>query len=775
VYTLGLLMVMTTLANGQANFNFIERNTWDGPYDIKMIAAPNLEAVYVDPAEAANKRLKRDSIIRHETILMSGGTMDVNNDYKEGNPFQTVDVPLPALLCSSPGAPCYSGLKSETLGGSCMTYNYDESPLSVSRMIAMSYADYDNDMSTFSSSMAKLDISSCSEIEAAFLYWTGNFRSSSAPNITLSTPTQSYNQSGNVFDIANDASIRTVKFKRPGGAYIDVTANAAVPTVGPVNTGTRTHQRGYLCVANVTSLVQGTGGGEFWVGNIRSYPHEDDGGSTSGWTLVVVFRSPLSPPRLISLWDGFKAIPKGTTESFTLTGLAAPAIANFKSYVGFAALDGENFATELIGKTPEGLVFSTNNGGTPVSINPNCDGSQPKYKLWNEEGVPAKASGAKNQDACKRPLFDASWASVCDGISSSKITSYNEITNTNGNEIVRLPANKNTLGFDVHHLRLPSNAVAPGATTATLTVSAGPQGGTTPFLAYVAIERLQPKLELSKFADVNVTNTNSEITYSFKVKNKGNDISLGNDLIRDTLDLATSYVAGSLSVQPLSAVTLTSTGTAPDGRQVVQLAVPKKISAGDSVTFQFKVKVKDYVSNINLWDVQCKRTITNTAWVEYNTLTSGILTSRSNGNDCGIGSETRVLIQDSLFGKSMVKDSVGPINICPHMMDNVLEHIRTTLVSSGKITAAQISLYDIRDSAYVRVAATDTFANGFTSIYYALRDHATGTSCQEIYKVKFTSCTLPLFFVSFNAVAGTEMQLYWRIASMKNKGYFAVE
>ncbi len=761
------LVLLASVARAQA-FPFTQRKKWDGPYDVRMISAPNLEAVYLNDSKAASGILQADSIISNATIRMTGNLMEINNRYKGGSPFVQIDIPQQALMCKNPEAACMLGLTGTPKLPTCpMKYN---SPTYITKYVSMAYPDYDTDMSTFSSSMAQLDIPSCATIEAAYLYWAGDFAGSN-PAITLQTPTKSYSGTGNVFNTTKGAgaAYRTVKFKRPGGTYQNVTAITTYE--GPES---------YVCVGDVTTMLQGTGGGQFWAANISSYPNEGNGGSTSGWTLFVVFKSPLSPPRLISLWDGFKNITVNNTETFTLTGLQAPStVGAFQSYVGFAALDGENLATQLAGAdTPETLGFTTNNGGS-ANINPFCDGSQPKYHLWSKKGYPAQSDMSDNLDAdgCKSPVFDGTWATACDGVSSSHITTYDQTKNTNGNELTRLPTNVNTLGYDAHFFKLPNGAVGANATQATLTVSAGPQGSTLPFMAFVAIERLQPKLEMTKASDVDATGTNTVITYTLKVKNKGNDVSLGGDIIRDTLDLATTYITGSLITTPASSANMVSgfPSTLGDGRQVLNFNVSKKINAGDSISIVFKVRVKDYASNINLWDVQCKRTITNTAWIAYNTLSSGILISKSNGNDCGIGSETRVLIQDPLFAGASTTKKLGPFNACPYITESVLDHVRAEIKTAG-VPAADILLYDIRNSKYDRVQPADTFGAALNVSFFAIKDNNTTGNCQDIYEVQYKTCTLPLDMLSFTGQwTPGGARLNWVVAKVGEGDYFIVE
>ncbi|MBO9700393.1 MAG: T9SS type A sorting domain-containing protein [Sporocytophaga sp.] len=764
--TLTLVLSVIVQFNAYSQFPFIQRKTWDGPYDIKMIAAPNLEPVYLDPTQAALSKLKADSVIKHSTMLMSGKELNINNAYKGGSPFVKLsDLTKQAAQCPDVNSPCTVGLPTQSPNSSC-SVRYGSPSKLPDVFVSMTYADYDNDLTTFSSSMAELEMSPCSEIEAAYLYWTGSLKGTN-DDITLYTPTKSYNGSGNVF-ITNSSAYPTVKFKMPGGNYVNVTAPAA---------NVRIDAKRYLCVADVTNLVQGVGSGQFWVGNIQSYPNESEGGSCSGWVLTVVFRSPLSPPRLISLWDGLQSVDKGNSQDFVLSGLQAPATNNFKSYVGFAVLDGENLAAQIGKVAPEGLGFKTNNGGANFEINP-YKTDQPLYRLWTDNGYPANSSGSDNKDGCNKPLFDATWASVYDGISSSHISSYSEKNGKNGNEIIRLPSNPNTLGLDAHHIKLPDGAVAPGATQATLTVNAGPQGGTNPFLAYIAIERLQPKLTMAKSADKNSTALSTDITYLLRIKNEGNDKSLGGDIIYDTLDIATDFIAGSL----LSKSYVSGVATSPAGISLLssadnrlRISVSQSIKAGDSIDISFKVRVKDYTSDLNLWDVQCKRSITNTAYIDYKTISSGVLQSKSNANDCGIGSETKVLIFDTQLGNSLVK-KLGPFDASEYMSEEVIKHLRLALINAG-VNAADITDYDLRDEFYNRLKSGEIFDASSAGLkFYAVRDYATSGNCQEIYEISYSFSILPVTFLSFEGQHENGRNvLSWSTLNEINNDRFIIE
>lgn len=732
----------------QAQAQFTTRKTWDGPYDIKMIAAPNLQPVYVDPTKGS--ALLADSVIPYHTIQMTGDLLSINNRFKGGSPFNTVNIPRQAITCTNPDAGCGTiGLTPNTLNSTCPTERYNN-PITVTKTIAMTYADYDTDLTTYSSSMAKLDISSCSEVESAFLYWTGYFKGSN-PNITLLPgPLNTYSGVNTVFNTSTSSGYDQVKLKIPGGTYQNVTATA----IKYVNSAS------YICGADVTSIVQGSGSGEFWVGNIQTYPHDGDGGSNSGWNLVVVFRSPLSPPRTITLYDGNVGVGGSNPASatITLTGLQAPSAGNFKSYVGFAAIDGENLGVELVKKgnaAPQGMDFQTRTAGgvnSPLTtLNPFI-APEFGYKLYTKKGYPGSCNNLDdniNED-CKIPLYDANWCTIYDDITSSRISTYDEVLDKNGMEIERLPSFQNTLGIDAHHLRLPQGSVIAGANQATLTVRAGPQGGVNFYMAYIAIERLQPKLEMTKFSDKNSTGLSTQITYTLRIKNAGNDASIGGDKIYDTLDAATNFVPGSLISKRYVNGVLTS--PAPGATLVssandeLQFNLANPIAPKDSVDIIFTVDVIPYASNPALYNPpNCKRTIENTAYVKYNTITSGILQSKSNANDCGIGSETRVLIVDPINLPPSTTYNVGSFDGCPLATTNIISDIKSRLITYNASLASSINDFDIRDASYVRVGASDVFgAIVGTITFNAIRDG--GAACQETYVVEYVCnpCTPPV-------------------------------
>ncbi len=194
---------------------FKQRATWDGPFDIKMIASANHIPVYIDKTLAATKSILADGLVSSATMLMNPTVFDINNDFAN-NPLADFSLNPQSLLCTNPELDCANiGLTTNTLSTDCNIERY-LNPVNVTRTLAMTYSDYDTDLATFSSSMANLDITNCSEIEAAYLYWAGNFRLSDPTLKLVDGPISSYSGNGDVFNVTTSSGYEKILLKLPG-------------------------------------------------------------------------------------------------------------------------------------------------------------------------------------------------------------------------------------------------------------------------------------------------------------------------------------------------------------------------------------------------------------------------------------------------------------------------------------------------------------------------------------------------------------------------------
>jgi Bacterial Ig-like domain len=170
----------------------------------------------------------------------------------------------------------------------------------------MGYVDEDSDLTTFSSSMATLDLPAGATVLFAGLYWGGD-----APATALRDE---------------------VRFDTPAiGGYQDLVA-----TTFDTSTTTPTAYQGFY---DVTSLVAAGGAGDYWVANVHGAPGETN--KHAGWGLVVAYRDPASPRQNIAIFDGFQDVKAGDSHSATLTGLTTPASGTVDATLGLLAYEGD--------------------------------------------------------------------------------------------------------------------------------------------------------------------------------------------------------------------------------------------------------------------------------------------------------------------------------------------------------------------------------------------------------------------------------------------------
>lgn len=168
--------------------------------------------------------------------------------------------------------------------------------------IDMVFIDIDNDASTFNSSSANFTTAACNKVIYAGLYWGAV----SAPT----TPARN-----------------EVKFKIPGGAYQDLTADI---------------QLDVIYYKDVTAIVTANTNpnGDYFVANISANTGND---ASAGWTLVIVYEDPSLPRKYISTFDGFSAVrnfPNNAVD-FSYSGFTTPPSGPVEGRIGVVALEGD--------------------------------------------------------------------------------------------------------------------------------------------------------------------------------------------------------------------------------------------------------------------------------------------------------------------------------------------------------------------------------------------------------------------------------------------------
>ena len=160
-----------------------------------------------------------------------------------------------------------------------------------------------------------------------------------------------------------NADFRNIKFKVPGGSYVNVTPTDVIYD-GYANTATN-QQRDiddidgdgnrkefiasddvpYVCYADVTDLIdQNTVNGDYFVADMNATIGRTNGanGAAGGWTLVVIYENPSESAKMISTIDGLVEIYDGGEKNYTFSGFQTlPGAQPVKASYGIAALEGD--------------------------------------------------------------------------------------------------------------------------------------------------------------------------------------------------------------------------------------------------------------------------------------------------------------------------------------------------------------------------------------------------------------------------------------------------
>ncbi|MEH6769986.1 T9SS type B sorting domain-containing protein [Maribacter arcticus] len=428
----------------------------------------------VSGAQSAYSQVKEPFQVRYEADIRGELTFIANNIVNRNIPESTgrqwvyrngrwrrENVTIPAV---SPNEPL-----NDTGGSSDYNDNYD-----------MQYIDVDSDNTTFSSSSATLIVPDidCALVRYAGLYWSAVYVNSDRSNID------------------------DIKFRTPGGAYQDITADEIIfDGNGDADFG---YYSPYAAYKDVTSIVAGmtNPNGEYFVANVRASTGSNiSGGISGGWKMVVVYEDPNLPgDKFITTFDGYAGVKSGESVDIPINGFTTlptpfPVYAN----MGVAALEGDN----RIGG--DGLEINAN--GTFYTLS---NGENPANNFFNSSIT----------------LNDA------------------QFTNRNPNSI-------NTLGWDVDYFEIPnggaSNTIIPNGATSAILRASSSQDKYDIFFTSFDVDIIAPNIVLEKKVNtpggVDITgqgvNLGQTLDYVLTFENIGNDDGI-NYTIRDVLPVNVS-------------------------------------------------------------------------------------------------------------------------------------------------------------------------------------------------------------------------------------------
>lgn len=404
------------------------------------------------------------------------------------------------------------------------------------------YVDIDSDATTFNSSQANLTLPSGSQVLWAGLYWGAKSTSSARNTIRFDTPATS--------------------------TYVNLTGTI-------IGSSSASDYQGFV---NVTSLVQAGGSGTYTAANVQA---ATGGDRYAGWSLVVVYRDPLAPPRNLTVFDGYAVVDTSTPDvTLTISGFQAPPSGIVNAKVGVVAYEGD------LGLTGDSLRL--NSTTLTNSLNPSNN------------------------------FFNSSITSLGNRVSS------------------KFPDYVNQLGFDAD--LIAANGIIPnGATSATVNLRTGSEFY-TPGVVTTAIDLYAPVL-LNPKSVVDLNGGELErgdiLEYTVAINNTAGDRAVS-VVLTDVIPAATTYVPGTIVIASGANAGAKTDAFGDDqaefdivnNRIVIRLGTGAtstsggSLAIGDSTTIRFRVRVNDGTPNNTV--------ITNQASIAFASAITGFtLTSSS--------------------------------------------------------------------------------------------------------------------------------------------------
>ena len=345
------------------------------------------------------------------------------------------------------------------------------------------HVDIDGDPSTFNSSSADLDVPSdngCYQIVYAGLYW------SSVVN--------------------GDDPISDIKFKVPGGSYVDITGTEIYYQNASNNYQSNTFAYYHDVTDMLTALPDPEG--TYSVANISSLvgPRPNSEGLSAGWSLFIVYEDPLMPAQYITSFDGFTKITSVINETFPVSGFNTIPVGPVRAKFAFSTIEGDRSYSGDYLRLNGTTISATNNAGTTI---------RPGNNFFN-----------------------------------SSVSDIDPVTNTPELFMDRNPSSTNTLGFDAGIINIPNpgnTLIANNVTSANISLGSNLDIYYYYFSAF-AIEIIAPNIVLTKIVEDDAGNDiggqlvglGSSLNYTIGFQNTGNDDAT-NFTIRDILPINIVY------------------------------------------------------------------------------------------------------------------------------------------------------------------------------------------------------------------------------------------
>ncbi|MCM4173019.1 hypothetical protein DHD32_16160 [Arenibacter sp. TNZ] len=475
----------------------------------------------------------------------------------------------------------------------------------------MEYIDIDGDSSTFSSSSSELNIPdpSCSQVRYAGLYWAATY-----PNERSTDGSAQFTGTQRIEDWFN------IKFKVPGGSYIDLTADTAPDPFGEEddiifdgydysNINNSFKDSPYICYKNITDLVRANPNpnGEYTIANIRATKGVRNGSSSAGWVMVVIYENPSQTGKFISLFDGY---------------------AGLSGSIGSVDVNVNGFKT-----LPSGF---------PVNARLAVGALEGDRSITND-----------------RFALKANMTATFTDLSTTNLNPANNFFNStisdNDNQVsTRTPFGTNTLGLDldIFDLNNPSNSILPNDETGATMRFTSTGDGYGAFLAAFLVEQIEPEIVLEKrVEDIggnDITglgvNLGQTLDYVLTFQNIGNDDTV-NYTIRDVLPINVTLDEANL-VLPIGV-----TYSFDEPTRTIVFTIPDGLVQENDPEYSIRMRVKVAENCYDFVDA-CSDQILNLAFSTYSgAVNTNIITddpSVHDFNTCGfvVPGATNFLLDD---------------------------------------------------------------------------------------------------------------------------------
>jgi len=461
---------------------------------------------------------------------------------------------------------------------------------------------------TFNSSSSDLNLTSCSHILWAGLYW-GADQGTDGTNTSWIT------------------NANTVKLKLPGAStFTTVTSNqtdyhSAINSPGLPHTG-------YLSYADITSLLNSTTpNGTYTIADVTSPAGIIN--SCGGWTIVIAYSNPALAPRNLTVFDGSAIINGGDPAvDVAISGFLTPPTGIVTCEIGAVVLDGDRGSGDA-------FAFAQNGAGsfydlaTTAAYSLNGAGDAWNSKISYKGSVITTRSPAYYNTLG----YDAS-------IMDLPNTSNAQLSNNQTSATIRFSSP--TENYFVQVLSTSISTYAPE----------------------FAVSKGSTDLNGGSLIGGDI------IRYRIDYQNVGNDVST-NSIITDAIPTATSFVPGSIKINGVAKTDASADDQAEydyANRQVkFRVGTGASSASGGMVSTLASGYVEFDVYAASACQIlSCGTPTNNIARIDYNGQTSGIALNDSSGYLVS-GCLTTGPISNVITGGCFVPKDTIIVNACPSL------------------------------------------------------------------------------------------------------------